>query len=164
MKIILDLALSSDGFIAKVDGDSDWVSERTEELFKQRIREAGCLVVGNRTFEQYHDTIYPIKGALNIVISRTSKSTNKDVIYAHSPEEALKIALDHHCSGIIVAGGAVVSKMFLEKRLIDEMYLSIHPIVLQQGIKPFGKIDQPMKLLDTKYLGDDIRQEHYALK
>jgi dihydrofolate reductase len=165
MKIILDLALSSDGFIAKLNGDSDWVSERTEKLFKQRIRDTGCLVVGNRTFTQYLGSIYPVKGALNIVISKTiHKSNEKNVIYAHSAEESLKIATEHHCSGIVIAGGATVSKMFL--RLIDEIYFSVHPILLHQGMKPFGDIDIPsnLQLLDTQDLGDNITQEHYRVE
>jgi len=52
MKIILHLALSADGFIAKLDGGSDWVSPSDETLFRKRAKMAGCLIVGKRTFEQ----------------------------------------------------------------------------------------------------------------
>src|SRR5688572_8930687 len=106
MKITLDLALSADGFIAKTGGDSSWVSERTEALFKQRIKEAGCLVVGKKTFDQYHGSIYPVKGSLNIVMSRESNLANESgVIYASSLDQALQVASDNNCPGILIAGG-----------------------------------------------------------
>lgn len=168
MKIILDLALSADGYIAKPDGNSDWVSERTEELFKSRIREAGCLVVGSRTFNQYQGSIYPVAGALNIILTHqnTHISNENNLIYATSPESAIKIAEDHNCSGILLAGGASISKAFLQKDFIDEIYFSKHPILLGKGMKPFGDVEVPIKikLLNTLDLGEGVVQEHYILE
>lgn len=167
MKIVLDLALSSDGYIAKKDGDSSWVSERTEDLFKQRIREAGCLVVGKKTFDQYRDVIYPVEGAINIVLTRKSHLEHTaGVIYVSAPEEAIKVAKEYKCDGILIAGGSAVSKAFLEKGLIDEIYLSIHPITLGEGMRPFADMETPSNLtvLDTQDLGDGIRQNHYRIE
>lgn len=42
MRVILSLAISADSFIAKPDGDSDWVSPEDEKLFVGRIQEASC--------------------------------------------------------------------------------------------------------------------------
>ncbi len=166
MKIILDLALSADGYIAKLDGNSDWVSERTEDLFKKRIYEAGCLVVGSRTFNQYQGSIYPIAGVLNIVLTKNDHQvSNENITYATSPEEAVKIAEDRGCKGMVVAGGASVNKAFLERGFIDEIYFSKHPLVLGEGMSTFGKVEIPpsMTLLDTLDLGDGISQEHYLV-
>lgn len=168
MKIILDLALSADGYIATPDGDSSWVSERTEEFFKERIREAGCLVVGKTSFEQYHDVIYPVNDVLNIVLTKDANSTKeeKDIAYVSSIDDALRVASEHKCSGILIAGGASVSKTFLEKGLIDEIYFSVHSIILGEGMRPFGDLDTPLNLtlLDSKNLGDGIRQDHYRVE
>src|SRR3989344_5951900 len=65
MHTILHLAVTQDGYIARSNGDSSWVSHADEELFMARARDAGCLVVGRTTFEQYRGTIYPVSGALN---------------------------------------------------------------------------------------------------
>ena len=41
MKITLYAAISIDGFIAKKDGDSNWVSEIDTKLFYKKIAERG---------------------------------------------------------------------------------------------------------------------------
>ena len=168
MKVILDLALSEDGFIAKLDGDSDWVSERTEKLFKERIVEAGCLVVGWRTFDQYRGSIYPVEGVLNIVLTSTHPNEKADahVVFATSVEEAMQIATERKCSGILIAGGSLVAKAFLEKDLIDEIYFSVHPLQLGIGIRPFADMPLPqdIDLIDSHDLGEGIHQDHYKVR
>ena len=47
------MAISVDGYVAKKDGDSDWVSPVDSVNFEQKIKETGCLIVGRRTFDQY---------------------------------------------------------------------------------------------------------------
>lgn len=168
MKVILDLAVSADGYIAKLDGDSSWVAEITEDLFKERISQLGALVVGKTSFDQYRDVIYPVSSALNIVLSKRKSQSESDenVFYASSVEEAMQIVLEHNCSGLLIAGGASVSKSFLEKNLIDEIYFSVHPIKLGEGMTPFGNLSIPsnLKLLDSKDLGNGIRQDHYLVE
>lgn len=165
MKVILDLAISADGFIAKPDGNSDWVAPSTEELFKGRIREAGCLVVGRRTYEQYKGSIYPVEGALNIVLTSNIESLDTGMASATSPEETLAIAKKKGCSGVLIAGGANVSGAFLKAGLINEVFFSVHPLLLTQGMKPFGdtEVNSVMTLLDTKELEGGIVQLHYRL-
>lgn len=167
MKIVLDLATSADGFIARPDGDSDWVSEYTEEFFRQRARDLGALAVGRKTFEKYRGVVYPVEGALNIVISKEGGAdSSPDVAYASSPEEAVQIAEAHRSAGLLVAGGATVSKAFFESGLIDEVYFSVHPVLLIEGIKPFGDLDvsQSLSLLEEKQLEDGFVELHYAVK
>jgi dihydrofolate reductase len=165
MKVILDLAISADGFIAKPDGNSDWVAPSTEELFKKRTREAGCLVVGRRTYEQYRGSIYPVDGALNIVLTNNSEGLDVSVVSATSPEETLAIAKENGCSGVLIAGGASVSGAFLKAGLINEIFFSVHPLLLTQGMKPFGDIEvnSEMTLVDTKELEGGIIQLHYEV-
>src|SRR6266487_3314218 len=110
MKIILHMAISVDGFVAKKDGDSDWVSPIDEELFQQRCREAGCVIVGRKTYQQYKGEIYPVKGATTIVLTKGPRKTiEENVLFASSPQEALTFAPKKGFHSIVVAGGAIVS-------------------------------------------------------
>lgn len=166
MKCVLHLAVSSDGFIAKPDGDSDWVAPADELLFKARAKELGSLVVGNRTFKQYQDTIYPVEGALNIVLSSEIGDSAANVVFATSPQQAIDIAESAGCTGLLIAGGAKTSAAFLESDLIDEVFFSIHPIELGEGIKPFGKRSDEVKLtlLDTRTLKEGLVERHYRVE
>ena len=53
MNIIWSPAVSLDGYIAKLDGSSNWVSDGHGELFEEPIRESGCVIFGRTTHEQY---------------------------------------------------------------------------------------------------------------
>lgn len=161
MRIVLHLATSADGFIAKPDGDSDWVSSVDEELFKKRAQELGAPVVGQRTYEQYKGAIYPVKGALNMI--STSKALHdQDVLPVPTIEAAIKTAKDHHCNGLLVAGGARTAASFLYQDLVDEVFLSIHPLMLHEGIPSPFKHEHQYKLADKTPLQDGIVQEHFV--
>lgn len=158
------MGVSQDGFIAKADGNSDWVSKIDEELFLKRVREAGCVVIGKTTFYQYRGQIYPISGALNIVLT-SEEPTNKEtgLVFASSPSEALKIAEEHGLSEVLVSGGAKVADSFLNDGLLDEVFLTVHPIVLGEGIRLFEGLDivKCFTLVDTMELGEGLIQKHY---
>ena len=93
MKLTLYNAVSIDGFIAKLDGDSDWVSESDAEIFESTCQKAGCIVMGKTTFEQFKGSLYPMKGVQNIVMSASSNhALTGGVEFANSPRAALEIA------------------------------------------------------------------------
>jgi dihydrofolate reductase len=165
MKITLDLAISADGFIARLNGDSDWVDTGIENFFKNRAREAGCLVVGRTTFEQYQGDLYPVEGAINIVLTSNPDTKIAGAFSASSPAEAVALAEDKGCAGILVAGGARTSAAFLEAGLIDEIFFSVHPLILGQGMKPFeGTVSgKSLALLDSKNIRNGLIELHYKV-
>lgn len=166
MKVTLHLAMSADGYIAKLDGDSDWVSPADEEIFVRRIQEAGCVVVGKRTFEQYQGSIYPVEDVINIVLTKTPDAIYSGALTASSPREAIQIAKDKKCAGVVIAGGGHTSAAFLDANLIDEIYFSIYPLIFGQGIKPFEgqSFETKLKLLDSRNLGDGLIELHYTVQ
>ena len=138
MKVLLHFGISSDGFIAKPDGDSNWVSHADEERFVARAKAAGCLVVGRTTFEQYQGAIYPVAGVLNLVLTSRPMEIRPEVHYVHSPADAVAVAQASGCSALVVAGGAQTAAAFAEAELLDEVFYSVHPIKLGDGIRPYG--------------------------
>jgi dihydrofolate reductase len=166
MHVVLHLAVSSDGFIAKSNGDSDWVSPIDEKLFIGRAQEASCVVIGKQTFEQYYGTIYPIPSALNIVLSSDADvSEIKGTVVAHSPTEAVALAQKSGYQRMLIAGGARTSKAFLDDGLVNEIFLSVHPIELGEGMKPFDDLskNKNYKLVETKSLNDGLKEERYLM-
>ena len=165
MKITLHLAISADGFIAKLDGNSDWVAPADEVLFKDRARGAGCLVIGKRTFEQYQGSIYPVENAMNIVLTKNPDPKLTGAIFADSPSTAVELAKKKECKGILIAGGAHTSASFLKAGLIDEIFFSVHPFILGEGINPFMgfPFEKKVKLIDTRNLDDNLLELHYEV-
>src|SRR3989344_9137728 len=114
MKLTLYNAVSIDGFIAKLDGDSDWVSESDAEIFESTCQAAGCIVMGKTTFEQFKGSLYPMKGIQNIVMSASSDHAfTKGVEFANSPHVAFEIA-ERAKNRIVLIGGGKTNASFLE--------------------------------------------------
>ena len=167
MKVTLYMAISIDGFIAKRNGDSDWVSPVDSANFEQKIKEKGCLIVGRRTFNQYQGELYPVKDVTNIVLTHEPllETGNINVIYVNSTQDAIKLAEARGHQEALLIGGGTTNGIFLKDNLIDELFLSIHPLILGNGIKLFGDSDIEIKLqyLDKKELEQGLIQLHYRV-
>ncbi len=159
------MSVSIDGFIAKTDGNSDWVSKIDCDLFEQRYTEIGCVVVGRRTFDQFQGSLYPMKNVVNIVLTtdKEAKSKNENVLFANSVKEAMVLAEEKGFSELLIAGGGRTNTAFLEANAIDEMFLSVHPISLGGGIRLFdgSKAENSFNLIDTREMREGLVELHY---
>ena len=161
------MAISIDGFVAKKDGNSDWVSPVDSANFEQKIKEKGCIIVGRKTFDQYQGDLYPVKGVTNILVTSNSslKSEQDNVVYAQTPREAIKLAQGRGHNEALLIGGGTTNGLFLKEGLIDEVFLSVHPLILGSGIKLFEGVETDIKLefLDQGGLGEGLIQLHYQV-
>ncbi|OGL60963.1 hypothetical protein A2752_00510 [Candidatus Uhrbacteria bacterium RIFCSPHIGHO2_01_FULL_46_23] len=168
MKVTLYMAISIDGYIAKKDGDSDWVSEADSKIFEKKIEEAGCIVVGRKTFDQYYNDLYPVEGVTNIVLTNdaTRKDKNENVIFVPSPKEALQVAEKKGYDKVLLIGGGHVNGTFIQENLIDDVFLSVHPLVLGEGIKIFENFRKQVELnfVGSKEMEDGLVQLHYKIR
>lgn len=168
MKVALYMAISIDGYIARQDGDSDWVSEVDSKIFEKKIEEAGCIVVGRKTFGQYYDDLYPVESVTNIILTNdeTRQDKNENVIFVPSPKEALQVAEQKGHNKVLLIGGGHVNGAFIQENLIDEVFLSVHPLVLGEGIKIFENFRKQVDLnfVGSKEMEEGLVQLHYKIK
>lgn len=159
--------MTLDGFVAKKDGDSDWVSPLDSAIFEKKIKEMGCLIVGRKTFDQYQGDLYPVSGVTNIVLTSNSsiKSKHPNVFYASSPKDATSIAQAQNHDRALLIGGGTNNGLFLKANLIDEVYLTVYPLVFGEGIKLFEKLETnvKLKLLDQKLIDAGLIHLHYQV-
>ena len=160
MKVVLYMATTIDGFVAKKNGDSDWVSPSDTPIFEEKIKEAGCIVMGRRTYE-VSGSDFPYKGALNIVMTSNGnlKSNDPNVLFLNKhPKDVIEVVKKKGFQTLLIIGGGNLNGSFLKEGLIDEIYIDIHPLVLGSGIKLFEKceVDVKLKLLDIKPLKNDL--------
>lgn len=166
MKVILYMAISVDGFIAKVGGDSDWVSGVDIPIFEQKIKESECIVVGHNTFKQFYGDLYPVKGVINIVVSKSPDVKNEEgVFFVKSPQEAVGLARSKGFEQVLLVGGGTVNGSFMKEGLIDKIFVDIHPFVFGEGIKIFEGFegDVKLELLESKNLGRGQILLHYKV-
>jgi dihydrofolate reductase len=166
MKVILYMAITTDGFIATKGGDSEWVTEAGVAKFNGMINECGALIMGNTTFQQYRGQFFPKPGVTNIIVStKGDPNPEENVVFVKSPKEALKAAESKGLTKVLLIGGGKVNASFLKENLIDEIYLDVHPLVFGAGINLFDGIETNIKLekIDTEDLGTNQILLHYKI-
>lgn len=167
MKVILYMAMSLNGIIAKKDDDTSWISKEEWNSYSAAVRKAKCLIVGRRTYDilTKQPEFSEFEKVKVVVVSEKSKPklVDKNHIISKSPEEAIDLLKNY--SEVIVAGGGILNNSFLEKRLINEIFVDIEPIIISQGIHIFnGKsIENNLKLIGQKMISDNEIQLHYKV-
>lgn len=172
MKVILYMAITINGFIAKENDDVSWVSETSWESYSGMIKKTGNMIVGRRTYEMMLKDDEFNKSNLNEI--KTVVLTNDALLQVHnpqfiftakSPREALDILLGQGFETILVCGGGELNASFMKENLVDEIYLDIEPIAFGKGVRLFGesKFEAKLKLLEIKKLSDNELQLHYQV-
>lgn len=166
MKVVLYMAMSANGMIAKNNDDTSWISIAEWNGYSSAVRKARCLIVGRRTYEilTKQPEFAEFKDIKLAIVSHESFPTlSLKHIVAHSPKEALELLKDF--VEVVVAGGGELNASFLAENLVDEIYLDVEPIVLGEGIPLFrGKnFERTLKLLGQKKISENEIQLHYQV-
>ena len=152
-KSILYIATSLDGFVAGQNDNISWLYRYNdvEYGFSEFFSGIGAIIQGRRAFDIEKQLGWePPHPVPTFVLSHhlpVSKPQREDVVFtAENIEEVLKKAKRLTSKNIWIEGGANVAQQFLRLGLIDEIVLSIAPVILGEGIRLFGKTDAPIEL------------------
>lgn len=143
MKITIYNAISIDGFIARENYDTDWVSNEDWLYFKKLVKESEVIVMGRKTFETSGDD-FPYDCRLNVVMSKNAELLNKKnkfdnvIFYNDTPEEVVKRIEQLGYKKLLIIGGGKLNASFIKENLVNEVIVDIHPIALGTGIKLFS--------------------------
>jgi len=94
------------------------------------------------------------------------KSKEENVrITSQSPKEIIKSLQKEGFKEILIAGGGKTNSGFLKEKLIDEIYLDIEPIIVENGVPLFAEnnFEAKLKLIGTKKLSPNEIQLHYKV-
>ena len=170
MKTILYMAMSMDGFIAKANDDTSFVSDAEWRSFRAMVQRTKNLIVGARTYAimkkgNEFEGLEDIR-VLVVAADSSSELLNEKHSFAPSPKEALAALEKEGFQEALVAGGGTLNGSFMQEGLLDELFLDIEPIALGAGIQLFGgkELDAKLKLLGTKKLSEDEIQLHYQVE
>jgi dihydrofolate reductase len=176
MKIILYMAQSLNGFIAKENDDVSWIGKADKQKFEQETKRAGNLVMGRNTYEAMQaDGNFPLRGRLNVVMTRDlpPEPAGKDFLFTSLPPgEVVNYLQGEGFEQAMIVGGGKLAKSFLEEQLIDELYVTVEPVLFGHGV-PFiesgdfleeENLQANLKLLEVIKLSEDEIQLRYLVK
>lgn len=166
MKLILLMAITLDGKTGK-DSEHfvDWTEREDKKFFVQITKKAGVIIMGSKTF----DTIGgPLPERKNIILTRNRqrKSQWDNLVFTDkTPSDLLKWLEREGFSEAVLAGGPTVNTLFARERLIDEIIVTISPLVFGYGTSLFSEeIAMELKLKDVQRRGKDLVAITYSVK
>jgi len=138
-----------DGYIAKEDGSVNWLPENTDSGYDQFYNSIDTVLMGKKTYEQILTFgKFPYKDKTSYVFTRNPNQKKKDenVEFVSKVEEFTKKLISSSGKDIWLVGGSDIASTFLNNKFVDELILSVIPLVLGKGIPLFKNIKEEIKL------------------
>src|SRR6202162_3525797 len=179
-KIVISTNVSLDGVVQDPDGEEGfrlggWFGQfggkDLEEWAKVEFEEARgteALLLGRRSDEWFAarwlsksgEWADRLNGLPKYVVSSTLQEprwSNSTVLTGDVVSEVSKLKQEL-AGDIVVYASYQLGRTLIEHDLVDELRLSVYPVVLGAGERLFGETSdrKPMRLVDTKTIGDGL--------
>ena len=148
-RVTMHVVSSLDGFIARQDNNISWLDGNgsvyeagvsiSEEEAATFVKAIDCYVLGSRTYEHALELGWPYGDTPAVVVTGRKLSSTKKSVEFYSGD--LKTLDDEQLApryrNIWLVGGAMLCQRFLELGLVDEIRLTIAPVLLGEGLRLF---------------------------
>jgi dihydrofolate reductase len=161
MKTTVFIGTSLDGFIARKNGDIDWLvqyaNDEAVNAYEKFISSIDAIVIGRGTFEKvlgFPEWPYKINVFLlsNTIKQLPDKVKEKVSVLSMKPAALLNYLSEQGYSSVYADGGKVIQD-FLKEDLIDELIISKAPVLIGSGIPLFGHLDIDLQF---KHISTDV--------
>ena len=172
------VATSLDGFIATSDDNLAWLLqfdgfEGGRESYESFMADVGCIVMGGDTYawlRKHEPDNWPYPSTPCWVFTHHEHSAPKgaDVTFVRGPvaEFVDDLRAGAGDKNVWIVGGGVLAAQFADAGALDEIIISIIPVVLGTGkaVLPVAGPTAPLKLLSTHTMGRGIVELRYRFE
>jgi len=172
-KVIVHIATSADGYIARPDGDLEWLTSRPapEGFYGMGafMRSIDTKVLGRKTYEasvRLGATFEP--PTRYVVFSREARPVDAP-LGVEFVSEPVGPFMDHlreqPGKDIWLMGGGGLIASFLDERVIDELVITMAPVFIGDGIPLIARRHRhvPLELLSVQQFENGVVQLHYRV-
>jgi len=176
-RILLDLAVTLDGYIEGKNGEVDWCIMDSEMGFNHFLNQIDTILYGRKSYDlwgqftpetehtdaekEFWELVHSKK---KYVFSKSQKGNDDKAIFINDPilEEVNQLK-NRPGKDIWLYGGASLITTFINLGLVDEFRLSVHPVVLGEGKPLFVDIKQRLnlKMVHTRTFSSGVVQLVY---
>jgi len=166
------IGISVDGFIARLNGDLDFLPEGGGEPhgYDEFIASVDALVIGRKTFETvlaFPEWPYGNKRVVVLSSKPLDLSSVRGGVVeqmAGSPAEIVSRLTASGAHHLYVDGGVTIQE-FLRAGLIDRMIITRVPVLIGEGIPLFGTLPHDVQLrhLATRHYPSGLVQTEYEV-
>jgi dihydrofolate reductase len=168
-KIIVYIATSADGFIARRGGGIDWLDRprpRGNYGMGAFYRSIDTVIMGRKTWDlgrSLGQTCYP--GKQNYVFSRRLRRHNDVEFIRQSPAGFARGLRRRNGKNVWLVGGGQLIAGFLDAGEIDEFIIHVIPVFIGEGIPLMQPRRRTVRLdlLGSKSYPDGVLRLHYVV-
>jgi dihydrofolate reductase len=180
-RLILDMSVSLDGFVARSDHEIDWLTpgdsglpdhgDQRHRVNLELLSQIGLIVLGRRGYEDmfkgWSDSDNPMARLMNslpkLVFSRSLSAVewNNASLSERPVEEEIPERKAEGGKDMVVFGGARIANSLIRERLVDEYRLTIHPVALGEGLPLMHGLPEPQRfelVSSTVYADGSVAQ------
>ncbi|BBI36441.1 dihydrofolate reductase family protein [Cohnella abietis] len=170
-KVVLYIAMSLDGYIAKSNGSVDWLfdveGDGEDNGYNHFYSTVGTIVMGRLTYDEVLQLAddFPYANKTCYVLSRSKQAPAPHVIFTDEDINALIPRLKNESDGDVwLVGGGQLVAAFLEANLLDELQIAVIPKVLGEGIPlfPKGTLPSAFRLTQIQQFGQIVSLSYTA--
>lgn len=162
-KVIGGMAMSLDGFVNDRNGSVEALYANFEEFIEtdymqQQMEATGAVVMGRRTYDMGNGdyTGYEFQVPIFVVThkppKKVAKGQNSKLKFNFVTEGVESaVAQAKAAAGdkdVTVVGGASTTQQLLKARLLDELHITVVPILLNEGLRLFDKLGDNLPTLE----------------
>ena len=173
MKASVYIATSLDGFIARPDGDINWLGELSEDGedygYQEFIDTVDFLVMGRNTYDKvlsFGQWPYskPVVVLTNRPLTRADDLAKSVETMSGSPADIVDALSKRGVEHLYIDGGKTIQN-FLDANLIQRIIITKIPILLGEGIPLFGPLHKDFRLkhVGTQTFADGNVQSEYEV-
>lgn len=161
------IAVSLDGFIARKDGSLDWLPQEPVTggfEFQELMARIDGIVMGRKTFDAVLSfDQWPYTKKVFVLSSTMAPAvTERFEILSGTPGDIVEKLRNRSVRNLYIDGGKTVQE-FLKHGFVDELILTVVPVLLGEGISLFGPLASEVKLehRSTEVLNGGLVQSWY---
>jgi dihydrofolate reductase len=173
-KVIVHIGTSADGYIARSDGDLEWLTSRPAPKgfygMDAFMKSVDTKVLGRKTYE------------VSLRMGAKFESGSRSIVFSSHPRPAdapsgvefvseaigpfVRRLREQPGKDIWLMGGGGIIASFLDAKAIDEFVISMAPVFIGEGIPLIARRHRhvPLELQSAERFEDGLVQLHYRVQ
>ena len=136
-KVTLLMVMSVNGVVAqnKVENSFDWSSEEDRVQFLEKTRKIGTVIMGANTYRSIGSK--PYEGVRFFVMTNNPGAFQENemvTFHQGAIKELLSQLAQKKVDRVALLGGPQINAQCFEHNLVDDIYLTIEPLLMPEGM------------------------------
>lgn len=139
-----------------------WTSKEDKAHFEGMVAKHNCIVMGSTTYEAAKKVIKPEAGKLRIVLTRSPEKYKEVEIPGQlefktiTAQDLVAMLKEKGYTEMLLAGGGQINALFFNEHLVDELYLTVEPVLFGEGknIVDETVTEVSLQLVEARQLND----------